>query len=531
MIRSLLSIVLPAAALFGQTAPVAPPTQPTTIGVNYQDFKFNNGAEPQNLDPTFMMGTPEFRLYRALFEGLVVPNAKTGKAEPGLAESWVVSEDMKTYSFKLRNTQWSDGTPISAQDVVDSWLRILDPKTKAEYSFALAEAIEGAKDFYQGVGPRDRVKVRAVDPLTFEVTFVSPRPEAIDMLTVPWFGVMPMHAIKKFGKEWTKPGNFVGNGPFVLKDWTSRSHIVATKNPHYWDAANVQLDRITFLSIDDQAVVYDRYKAGEIDWMDGIDNARYTEIKDRPDYQRGIGSTVYYYLFNVHKKPLDDAKVRKALSMAINRQELCEKVLGTGMVPTGGFVPPMGSYATAKGNTFNPEEAKRLLAEAGYPEGKGFPKLKLIYNTNFNHKKIAEWVKDQWKAILGIEIKTDNVEWARFLDIRQRSHSFEISRAGWAADWSDPTNFLQLLKTAGGNNDGQYSNPKFDALLEQADLLPLGEARDKVLMEAEEIAITQDQAVIPFYFYANHDLIDLNKWGGWYANPMGTHPWKSIFRK
>jgi len=530
MMRLLLSVILPATLLLAQNPPAAVPGQPLTSDYRTQEFIFNNGTEPQTLDPALMTGTPEFRLFMALYEGLVVTNPKTGKAEPGLAESWVVSDDMKTYTFKLRKALWSDGTPITAQDVVDSWLRILDPKTKAEYSVALTADIAGAKAFFRGEGSREGVKIRATDSQTFEVTFAEPMPQAIDMLTRPWYGVMPMHAIKKSGKDWAKPGTFVGNGPFVLKEWAPRQRIIVTKNANYWDAANVRLDRILFLPIEDQAAVYDKFKAGEIDWMEGIDKNRYSEIKSRPDYQHVIGSTIYYYLFNVYKKPLDDRNVRKALSMAINRQELCEKVLGTGMMPTGGFVPPMGNFVTAKGNTFNPDEAKKLLAEAGYPEGKGFPKFKIIYNTNLNHKKIAEWVQGQWKTILGIEVKIDDVEWGKFLD-RRSKHDFEISRGGWQADFSDPMNFLFLFRTRDGYNDGQYSNPKFDALLEQASLLPLGEKRDMVLMEAEEALITQDQAVIPFYFYINQDLIDLNKWGGWYAHPMGVHPWKTIFRK
>lgn len=530
MMRFLLSMILPATLLLAQNAPVAAPGEPKTSNSKTQEFIFNNGTEPRTLDPALMTGTPEFRLFMALYEGLVVANPKSGKAEPGLAKSWDVSDDMKTYTFKLRKALWSDGTPITSQDVVDSWLRIMDPKTKAEYSFVLAADIAGAKAFFRGEGSREGVKIRAVDPQTFEVTFAEPMPQAIDMLTRPWYGIMPMHAIKKSGKDWAKPGTFVGNGPFVLKEWAPRQRIIVTKNANYWDAANVRLDRISFLPIEDQAMVYDKFKAGEIDWMEGIDKNRYSEIKSRPDYQHVIGSTIYYYLFNVYKKPLDDRNVRKALSMAINREELCEKVLGTGMMPTGGFVPPMGNFVTAKGNTFNPEEAKKLLAEAGYPGGKGFPKFRIIYNTNPNHKKIAEWVQEQWKTILGIEVKIDDVEWGKFLD-RRSKHDFEISRGGWQADFSDPTNFLFLFRTRDGYNDGQYSNPKFDALLEQASLLPLGEKRDMVLMEAEEALITQDQAVVPFYFYINQDLIDLNKWGGWYAHPMGVHPWKTIFRK
>jgi oligopeptide transport system substrate-binding protein len=355
-------------------------------------------------------------------------------------------------------------------------------------------------------------------------------PQAIDMLTQTTFAVVPMHVIKKFGKDWTKPSNFVGNGPFILQDWQPKSRITVTRNKTYWDVANVRLDRITFLPFDDQRQSYDKFNAGEIDWLAERDLSRIDEIKLRKDYQHSGGSTNYYYLFNLTKVPFSDVRVRKALSMAIDRQAMCEKLLGTGEMPTGGFVPSMGTFTTARGTTFNPEEARKLLAEAGYPGGKGFPKIKVVHNTYARHKKIAEWVKEQWKSILGIEIKLDDIEWNRFLKVRS-SHAFDVARAGWQGDFADPVNYLDLFKSNSRDNDGEYSDKGFDALLEKASGLPQGEARDKVLMQTEDLLVTQDQAVMPFFFYVNQNLIDLDRWGGWYDNTMNVHPWKAIYRK
>lgn len=531
MIRASLSMLLSMALLFAQDGPGVLPSKATGICAKPQEFIFNNRTEPKTLDPAMMKGVAEFRLYMALFEGLVVPNAKTSQAEPGLAESWVASADLKTYTFKLREAFWSDGTPITAQDVVDSWLRTIDPETSGANHKELTNSIEGAIAFNQKKGPREKVKIQAVDPKTFEITFAKPMPHAIGMLTESCFGIVPMHVIKKYGKDWTKPSNFVGNGPYVLKEWNPNTRVVVSKNAKYWDAANVKLDNITFISIDGDADSYDKFKTGEFDWSPGIDGNRFDEIRFRSDFQNEAGSGTYFYSFNTNKKPFNDVKVRKALAMAIDRQVLCEKIAGTGQIPTNGFVPPMTGFKTTQGNAFNPEEARRLLAQAGYPGGKGFPKFQVFYNTLVIHEQIAEWIREQWKSILGIEAKLSNTEWEPFLHTCSR-HDFDISRSSRASTYNaEPTNFLTTLRSKDDSNDGQYSNTQFDELLEQANLLPLGETRNKLLMQAEEIAITQDQAVIPLYFYPNQDLIDLSKWGGWHANTMGIHPWKAIYHK
>ncbi|HOX32441.1 MAG TPA: peptide ABC transporter substrate-binding protein [Spirochaetales bacterium] len=506
------------------------------MGLAAQDFIFNNASEPQSLDPALIQGVPEHRLYMSLFEGLTTFDPKTNLAVPGLAEKWTVSKDMKTYTFKLRKAVWSDGTPIKAQDVVDSWLRILDPATASNYAYMPAAAIEGAEAYNSNKGPKEGVKIKAVDASTFEVTFVGPLPYALDMLTHYAFAVMPMHAIAKFGADWIKPGNFVGNGPFVLKEWKPQDKIVVEKNAKYWDAKNVKLKTITYLAIEDQNVSYEKFKAGEIDWDTQIPPAKIDEIKLRKDYQVIVGTTVYYYIFNTTRKPFDDVRVRKAFSMAINRQELTEKVLKAGDVPTAGLVPPMGGFVTAKGNGYNPEEAKKLLAAAGFPGGKDFPKFVLIYNTSARHKMIAEWVQQQWKTTLGIDVELQNLEWNTFLDTRSKTHDFSVTRAGWQADYLDPGNYLEMFLTAKtpdnwGNNDGMYSNKKYDSLMAQAAQMPAGAKRNAVMQQAEDILVTQDQAVAPFFFYVNQNLIDLTKWGGWYKTTMDVHPLKNIFKK
>jgi oligopeptide transport system substrate-binding protein len=502
-------------------------------GSSGADLIFNNASEPQSLDPALTSGVPEARLCYSLFEGLVVNDPQTSKAVPGIAESWKISDDKTTYTFKLRNAKFSDGKKITAQDFVDSWLRVLDPKTAAAYAYIIGDNVAGAADYNAGKGPKENVKIKAVDENTLEVTFVGPLPYALDMLTHNAYVVTPTHAIAKYGADWVKPANFVGSGPFVLKEWKPQDKIVVAKNPKYWDAKNVKLKTLTYLAIEDANVAYDKFKAGEIDWLadDTVPTAKIDEIKLRPDYQATAGSSVYYYIFNTTKKPFTDARVRKAFSEAVDRNAIVNDVLKGGDIASAGLVPAMAGFVTAKGNEFNVENAKKLLAEAGYPNGKGFPKVTLIYNTNARHKTIAEYIQQAWKANLGINVQLQNLEWATFLDTRQKTHDFQIARAGWLADYLDPGNYLDMFKTGSGNNDGFYSNPKYDELLAKASTLAAGDERNKMLEQAEDILITQDQAVSPFFFYANKSLIDLNKWTGVYSNAMDIHPTKWIAKK
>jgi len=497
-----------------------------------QDFCFNNGLEPESLDPLRITGVIERDVCSALFEGLTLNNPKTSKGEPGLAQSWTVSPDGRTFTFMLRRAKWSDGTSITAQTVVDSWFRTLDPQTASEMTYLMFDALEGAKAYHEGKGRKEDVKIRALDARTFQATFVAPMPYVPDLLTHWIFAVVPLHAIRKHGDAWTKPGNFVGNGPFTLKEWKPQERLVVVKNENYWDTARVRLQSITFLPLEDLGVGFDKFKAGEIDWQPAVDATRLEEVQRCAGYHRCPRTNVHYYIFNITRKPFDDARVRKALSMALDRQALVQQVLKGGQYPMAGFIPSFGAYRTTKGNGFDPVQARMLLAEAGYPGGKGFPKETIVYNTNPNYRRIAEWAQQQWKSILGIDVEPVNLDWEALMTARQRTHDFAIARAGWSADFPDSMNYFgELLKTDGKQNDGLYSNPNVDALLDKANRMPLGSARDRVLMQAEELAIDQDQALLPLFHQANQDLIDLDKWGGWYENTLGVHPWKAIYRK
>ena len=515
-----LTVVLLTGALFarGASAPAA--------SSGAQELVIMNGTEPQSLDPSQVTGVPEHRINMALFEGLVSYDPRTAKATPGVAESWTYNNDRSVITFTLRNgITWSDGTAITAQTFVDSWLHHLDPDTASEYAYMIGMVVKGADDYNTGVGRPQDVAIRAVDASHFEVTLVGPVPYALDMFAHYAFDPIPLHVKNRFGSNWTRPENFVGNGPFVLSEYIPNSRLVVVPNERYWNKANVFLTKITFLPIDNDITAYNAFLNGEMDWSTGIPLSRIDEVKLHKDFQTGPQLGTYYYLINNQDHAaLRDARVRKALSMGINRQELIDNVTRGGQLPATSLSPPMGDYVPATGNGFNLTEARRLLTEAGYPNGQGFPTLEIVYNTNDGHRIIAEYIQQAWMTNLGINTTLRNMEWASYLDYRD-TPSMQIARAGWLMDYMDPQNMLDLLISNTGNNDGKYSNPEYDRLIREVSAMPDGAERNRLMREAEEIAITQEQGLIPIYFYVNQNMIDLTKVDGWYANPMDVHPY------
>lgn len=510
----------------GTEAAPAPMAEPVV-------FKFDNGAEPESLDPAVIEGVPEHNLYMALFEGLVTYDPESLDAIPGTAESWEVSEDSLTWTFHLRkNAVWSDGSKITAQQFVDSWLRFMAPETAAVYAYLPAMVIKGAAEYNAGEAGADAVAIRALDDYTFQFDLTGPAPYVLGMLSHYAFAVVPMHAIEKYGDAWTRPENMVSNGPFNLVSWTPQDKIIVEKSETYWDKDNVSLDQIVFFPIDDQNTATNMYLNGEINWLQETPPNRLDEMKLDKGYRTNASFITYYYEFNMTKAPFDDVRVRKALAMAIDRQELVDKVTRGGQFPAFGLTPPLpGLYPKVVAFEEDVEEAKALLAEAGFPGGAGFPETTIIYNTSEGHKNIAQYVQQKWAEVLGINVQIENQEWATFLDNRQ-NQNFDVARAGWQGDYVDPNTFLtDLLYSGSGNNDGKYNNPEYDALLSEAATMPGGKARFDVLRKAEELAIGEDMAVMPFYYYSSANWIDTDVWGGWFETVQDIHPWKAIYKK
>lgn len=513
MKKLLLSALIALAAVYGAFA---------------QEFVLNNGAEPGSLDPLHLEGVNEHHIYLALFEGLTINDPKTNRAIPGAAEKWSFNKAMDVVTFTIRKAVWSDGTPVTAQNVRDSWLRKLDPKEAAQYA-DLLYIIKGAEAYNTEKGSAADVGIKVVNANTLEVTLKGPTPHFPDMAAHYAFAIVPMHAIAKFGGEWTKPANMVVNGPFVLTEWTPQKQIVVTPNAKYWDAKNVKLKKITFMSIEDENTAYQMYKAGQLDWIETVPSEMMDEIKLRKDYIVSPRYGTYYLKVNFKDPVFAKADVRKALSMAFDRKALVEKVTKAGEVAAYSFVPASAGYTPAKGLGYNIAEAKKLLAKAGYADGKGLPEITLLYNTSANHKRIMEFLQQEWKANLGVEVKLQNLEFATLLDTLHQGQ-FQLGRQGWIGDYLDPSTFTDMWITGSTQNDGQYSSPAYDALIKKA-ATQSGDARYASLMAAEKILINEDHAIIPIYFYVNKDMIDLSKWTGWYGNPLGIHPWKFISKK
>ena len=502
---------------------------PKELTADKADFVMSNAAEP-TIDPTLATDVPSTNVGLALFEGLMQYDPTTNKGIPGIAESYTTSPDGLTVTFKLRKAYWSDGKQVTANDFVYSMKRILDPATGSEYAYMPAMVIKGASEFNAGTGSFDNVGCKAVDATTLVYTLTGPAPYFVDMTAHSSFWPIPQWAVEKSGTEWTKPANIVTNGPYLLREWKPQEYVFVVKNNKYWDAKNVKLQGIKILASDNDSTNYNMYKDGTVDWMHGIANSKIDEIKLRPDYQASAQVGTYYYCFNLTRKPVSDVRVRKALAGAIDKQTLVDKVTKGGQIPTDEWVPAMAGYTPQKGQGYNVEEAKKLLAEAGFPNGKGFPTLTIVYNTNEGHKAIAEYIQQQWKQNLNIDVTLKNMEFKTFIDLRSKSHDFTICRHGWVGDYLDPNTMLDLFITGGGNNDGQYANPEFDKLIEAAKTAQ-GAARMEILQKAEALYLTQDQGQIPIYHYSNQDIIDTTKWGGWNATPLGFHPWKFMYKK
>ncbi len=500
-------------------------------------FRVGNGAEPGSLDPHLISGVNEARINDALFEGLVIPSPATGNPVPGVAEKWTVSPDGTVYTFTIRKgVRWSDGTPITARTVYESWLRNLDPATASEYASLMNDTIKGAKDYNAGKAGPDKVAMKVVDLQTFQVTLNGPLGYFPSALTHHAFAIVPIHAIKKYGADWTQPKNFVGNGPFKLKEWMPNDKIVCVKNPTYWDAKNVQLDQVVFYASDDNSVNYKMYVNGEIDWntnsppADKIDEA---VARPQKDFLRTPILTVYYYEFNVNKPPFNDLRVRKAFSLSMGRKNIIDQITKTGELPTTNYVMPMGSYTGPKGIPEDIEAAKKLLADAGFPGGKGFPVVKLGYNTSSRHKSIAEYLQQQWEQVLGVKVEAQNMDFATFLDVRKDGNlgGFDIARAGWQADYMDPYDFLFMFLSDNKDfNDPRWANKQYDEMVRKSNTLPSGAERNKLFFDAETLLV-EDLPIAPMFFYTSQNMIDLTKWSGWSSNSLDRHVFKYIFKK
>jgi len=506
------------------------------IGTEQQVIHIGNGTDIQGVDPVVTTGMPEYHVIMALFEGLVSKDPKTLETVPGVADSWTVSDDGMKYEFHIRdNAKWSDGNPLTAQDFVDAWHRALMPALGNEYIDSLF-VFKNAEKFYLGeITDISQVGFKALDQQHLSVELESPTPYFLQLLDHHSLFPTPVSVIKKFGavddptNPWTKAANFVGNGPFVIDEWTPGKVFRVKRNPYYWDTKNVKLNAINFYPIEQLLSEERMFRAGYLhktEWMPYAKIEKYKKSKD-PNYRTHAYLATYFYLINVTRPPLNDVRVRKALAYSIDREAITENVTRGNQVPTGSLTPPdtLG-YSPRSKMVFNPELAKKLLAEAGYPDGKNFPEIELIYNTQEDHQKIAQAVQAMWKKYLGIKINIKNQEWKVYLNT-QKMLDFGLSRMAWVGDYVDPNTFLELFITGGGNNRTGWSNHEYDVLIEKAANAHSRIERYEYFMQAEDILVDQ-VPFIPIYHYSTNNLVSTDV-KGFYDNLMDYHPYKYIY--
>jgi oligopeptide transport system substrate-binding protein len=490
-----------------------------------------NGTEPETIDPHRSTGVTENAIENDLFEGLVTLSAD-GEQIPGAAESWEISDDGTVYTFHLRDDgKWSNGDPVTAGDFVYSFRRAVDPALAADYAPILAPIVNASAIIAGENTDLSSLGVAAIDGHTLQMTLNAPTPYILGLLTHNISFPVHQATVEEYGDDWTRPGNMVGNGAFMLEDWVPQSQLTVVKNPNYRDANNVALDKIVFYPTEDVAEELKRYRAGELDITYDVPSDQVTWLEENmaDEFHNTPYLGTYYYVINLTAEPLGgDLRLRQALSLAIDREILTAKITQAGELPAYAWVPPDIDGYTQQATFYKDmsqdernAQASALMAEAGY--GPDNPlKLELLYNTSDNHKKIAIAIASMWKKTLGVETTLTNQEWKVYLESRDQKN-YQIARAAWIGDYADPLNFLELfLSDAGERNDAGYNNPKYDQLLNVAATTVDPAARMKLLEEAENIFL-DDVALIPIYHYTSQHMIS-PKVVGWEFNILDIHP-------
>ncbi|MBB3142335.1 peptide ABC transporter substrate-binding protein [Halomonas organivorans] len=473
-------------------------------------------------------GIWESQILMDVYEGLV-KKSPDGELLPGMAESWEISEDGLTYTFHLReDAAWSDGEPVTAEDFVFGWRHLLDPANASKYAYMLYP-VAGAEAVNTGEQPPEALGVASLDDgRTFQVTLDAPTPYFLQQLTHYTAYPAPKHTHEQYGDDWVKLDHIVTNGAFTPVKWVSQSHIDVRPNPEYYDAEDVTLDGVTYHTIEDRNAGVSRFRAGELDIMREYSSSMYGLLKDELPEATHMSTYLgsYYYAFN-HREghPTTDPRVREALNLAARRNVISEQIMGGTFQPALSFVPDGIAHYDVQEMALEGDmdarlaRARELLEAAGY--GPDNPlHLRLRYNTTDEHKKIAVAMAAMWRP-LGVEVEMINAEaTVHYQTIAEGD--FDIARAGWIADYNDAENFLSLLHTGVGNNYGAYSNPDYDALLDQAaDTLDLDE-RQQLLEQAEALAL-EDDALIPMLYYVSRNLVN-TRLAGWEDNIEDDHP-------
>jgi len=504
------------------------------------DLVIINGKEPESLDPAIITGQAEMRVTSSMFEGLTRQDPKTSGPIPSLAESWEISPDGRTYTFHLRtNLVWSTGEPLTSADVVYSWIRALDPATASDYAGQLYY-LKNGEEFNSGkIKDPSLVGVHALDRDTIRVELNNPTAFWLDLCAFPTLSVVPRQTIEKYGDRWLMARPLPVSGAYELMDWRLNDKIRLRKNPRYWDAANTRTEVVDFLPITSATTALNLYETGGADivWDKDLVPAELVDLLiKRPDFHVYPILATYFMRYNITKKPFNDVRVRQALGLAIDKERITKKITRAGEQPANNLTPPgIAHYHAPPGLGYDPERARKLLAEAGYPGGKGFPRFEFMVDGSAGggakiNVRVAVELQEMWRDELGIEMEIRQVEWKVYL-ANQSKMAFDVCRASWIGDYNDADTFLNMFMSNNGNNRTGWKNPHYDDLIREADMQIDLDKREKIFQEAETILIHDENPIVPLYFYVGFNYFDPNKIKGIYLNVLDAHPLNTIWKE
>ena len=496
-------------------------------------FIVGNSTDPKSLDPHLVTGVIESNVIRALLEGLVADDAKDDDAyPPGAASSWEHNADFTEWIFHLRpDGKWSDGAPLTAHDFIFAYNRLLHPELAGPYAEMLY-FIKGAEDYNKGkISDFSQVGVSAPDDWTLKVSLKEPVPFLPDITRhYTWFPV-PRHVVLKYGKmtdrftEWSSAGNYVGNGPFDLKEWVLNDRIETVKNPNYWNAANVKLNGVRFVPVENFYTETRGFLAGQLHTTYQLPQTLVEKIKeDTPQFLRQERYIATDFIrINTTRPHLNNPKVRMAMSMAIDRKLLCEHVL-IGNTPAGTLTPSMGDYKPDDVVSFDPERAKTLLAEAGFPNGSNFPRYTILISSS-GSRAAVESLQAMWRQNLGIIFDIRSMDFGSYISAQQ-SLDYDVALAAWTGDYLDPTTFLLMWTEGNGNNNTGWHSPEYEALLDKAAHQADPAQRFELFRQAERMLMEQ-QPIAPITYRGRNYLLRPEV-KNWHPLLLDNHPWGSI---
>ena len=532
----------------GETTPVE--TGAVATGTNSIRVCF--ASEPETMDPSLNRTVDGNVMISHLFEGLYkwVDSDPSGDGRDGAtaaldlgmaaAEPEVTDngDGTYTYTFTLRDDAlWSDGQPVTANDFVYSWRRLVDPNTASPYNTIIAMVVN-ANEIIAGELPKEELGVRAVDDHTFQVDLTYNCPYFLDICAFP--NTMPLREdIVEGNTTWTQdPSTYVTNGPFKMESWTHDAEIVMVPNENYYDVSSISIESLTFALMDDANAQLTAFNSGDLDFMQNPPPDEVATLLADGTLIAGDYLGNYYACFNNSKAPFDDVNVRKAFNLAIDRNYIVEMVTQAGEIPAGAWVPESvvdaegtdGPDFREVGGDFwstaeedyeaNCEQARELLAQAGYPNGEGFPETTYLYNTDDKHQAVAEALQQMWSNVLGVDVTLNNQDWNVFLETRSAG-DYSICRNGWIADYNDPVSFLDMFMTDNGNNDAHYSNPEYDAMMTTVLSDSDAAGRMELMHQAETLLCDTDCAIAPLYYYSQPYMVS-DRVHGMYYTPLGN---------